>query len=254
MAVSEAPERAEDRVHTRTHPRWIPILVAVALAVLMLASIGLVAPVAANGGGGSESDRVVAAVSQHIGKSYRWGSTGPSGFDCSGLVYRAFRQARLSRKIGGFNTAHGYFNRFRSKGRTSRSNPRPGDIVVWNNGGHVGIYVGRGKAVSALLSGVKRHAVRGLNIRFTTYIHLGLSSSTSSVASRSRPKIVRTATQRLPLRTRPGRSAHVVRSVAKGKRLVVIKTRDRGSKGVWVKVRVQGGDTGWARRSSTRKV
>ncbi len=119
---------------------------------------------------------------------------GPTAFDCSGLVYRAFRQANLARKIGGFNTAHGYFYSFRKKGKTSRSNPRPGDIVVWNNGGHVGIYVGHGQAVSALLSGVKRHKVGGLNIKFTTYIHLGLSSSSSSVASRSKPKVYRTTT------------------------------------------------------------
>ena len=108
----------------------------------MLAGIGLVSPVAAKGGG-PEAERVIAAVSQQLGKPYRWGSTGPNSFDCSGLVYRAFRQAKLARKIGGFNTAHGYFYSFRKKGKTSRSNPRPGDIVVWNNGGHVGIYVGQ---------------------------------------------------------------------------------------------------------------
>jgi cell wall-associated NlpC family hydrolase len=219
-----------------------------ALAVLMLAGISLVSPVAANGG--SEANRVIAAVSHQIGKPYRWGSTGPSGFDCSGLVYRAFRQAKLARKIGGFNTAHGYFYSFRKKGKTSRSNPRPGDIVVWNNGGHVGIYVGNGKAVSALLSGVKRHKVGGLNIRFTTYIHLGLSSRSSSGASKH--KVYRTAAQRLPMRAKAGRSSHLVRSVAKGKRLQVIRTRDRGSRGVWVKVR-RGHDTGWVRKSMTRK-
>jgi hypothetical protein len=252
VAVSQAPECAEVRVTDRTSHHRIPILIATALAALMLATIGLATPVAANGRE-DQADRVTAAVSRQIGKPYRWGSTGPNGFDCSGLVYRAFRQAKLARKIGGFNTAHGYFASFRRKGRTSRANPRPGDIVVWDNGGHVGIYVGHGKAVSALLSGVKRHTIRGLNIRFTTYIHLGLDGGTSTVASRSRPKAYRTTTRRLPLRTQPGRSSNVVRSVAKGKRLQVLKTRDRGRKGVWVKVRLSGGDTGWARKSMTRK-
>ena len=250
MAVSQAPECAENRVPTRTSSHRIPTLIAMALAVLMLAGISLASPVAARGG--SEANRVIAAVSQHLGKPYRWGRTGPNAFDCSGLVYRAFRQANLARKIGGFNTAHGYFYSFRKKGKTSRSNPRPGDIVVWNNGGHVGIYVGHGQAVSALLSGVKRHKVGGLNIKFTTYIHLGLSSSSSSVASRSKPKVYRTTNRRLPMRAKAGRSSHLVRSVSKGKRLQVIRTRDRGSKGVWVKVR-RGHDTGWVRKSMTRK-
>ena len=126
--------------------------------------------------------------------------------------------------------------------------------MVWNNGGHVGIYVGRGRAVSALLSGVKRHKVNGLNIRFTTYIHLGLNRSTSSAASSSHPRSTRKATQRLPLRASPGRSSRLVRSVAKGKRFEVLATRDRGRRGVWIKVRLSGGDTGWARKSLTRKV
>ena len=153
MAVIEAPLRAEDRAEARTRARRVPAVVAAFLALLVLVVIGMAAPVAASGG--SQSDRVIDAARSHLGARYVWGSTGPHGFDCSGLVYRAFREARLAKHIGGFNTAHGYYYSFRSKGRTSRSHGQPGDIVVYDRGGHVGIYLGHGKVVSALLSGVK---------------------------------------------------------------------------------------------------
>ena len=93
----------------------MPTLVAAFLALLMLVGIGLAAPVAASGG--SQADRVIAAAASHLGARYVWGSTGPHGFDCSGLVYRAFREARLAKHIGGFNTAHGYYYSFRKQGQ-----------------------------------------------------------------------------------------------------------------------------------------
>lgn len=43
-------------------------------------------------------------------------------------------------------TVAGYFNWFRARGLTSRSNPRPGDLIVWGDTKHIGIYVGDGKA------------------------------------------------------------------------------------------------------------
>ena len=70
------------------------------------------------------------AVNTHLGKPYVWGTTGPNSFDCSGLVYRAFRQAKLARKIGGFNTAHGYFYDFRSK--AGRAAPTPDRATSWS--------------------------------------------------------------------------------------------------------------------------
>ena len=171
MAVIEAPQRAEDRADARTRIHRVPTLVATLLALLMLVGVGVSAPVAANGGG-SPADRVIAAAMSHLGARYVWGSTGPNTFDCSGLVYRAFSEAHLAKHIGGFNTAHGYYYSFRARGRTSRTNGQPGDIVVYNHGGHVGIYLGHGKVISALLSGVKIHPLNGINIRFTTFIHL----------------------------------------------------------------------------------
>lgn len=255
MAAIEAPVGAEDRARarTRTHTLRLPTLAAACLALLMLVGIGLAAPVAANSGA-SQADRVVAAASRHLGARYVWGSTGPRGFDCSGLVYRAFAEAHLAKRIGGFNTAHGYYQTFRRRHKESRSHGERGDIVVYNNGGHVGIYLGHGKVISALLSGVKVHPIQGIDIGFTTFIHLGLSSDGVSIASRAKKPTYRRAERALPLRAKPGRSSDSLGKVAKGRRLQVLGTRDRGKHGVWIKVKLSNGHKGWARKSLTRAV
>jgi hypothetical protein len=253
VAVIEAPMSAEDRAAARTRFHRVPTLVAAFLALLMLVGIGLAAPVAASGG--SQADRVIAAVSRHLGARYVWGSTGPRGFDCSGLVYRSFSEAHLASRIGGFNTAHGYYRSFQKRGKTGRTHGRAGDIVVYNRGGHVGIYLGHGKVISALLSGVKVHPLQGINIRFTTFIHLGLSQDGSaSISSRARKATYRKAAHTLPLRVSPGRTARSLEKVHKGSRLEVLATKDRGHRGVWIKVRLSNGDKGWARKSLTRKI
>ena len=260
MAAIEAPAGAEDRAQARTRIHRLPPLLAACLALLMLVGIEAAAPVAANSGG-SQADRVVAAASRHLGARYVWGSTGPRGFDCSGLVYRSFAEAHLAKLIGGFNTAHGYYQTFQRRHKESRSHGRRGDIVVYNHGGHVGIYLGHGKVISALLSGVKIHTLQGINIRFTTFIHLGLSQDSSSLASHaSKPAsgadkpAQRVAAHTLPLRAGPGASSHALRKVGKGHHMVVLATRDRGDHGVWIRVRLANGDKGWVRKSLTRSI
>ncbi len=84
--------------------------------------------------------RILAAARSGIGTRYVWGGSSYSGFDCSGLVRYAYRQAGISlpRSSGGIASAGK---------RISRSEARPGDVVVWP--GHVGIYAGNGRVVDA---------------------------------------------------------------------------------------------------------
>jgi cell wall-associated NlpC family hydrolase len=201
----------------------------------------------------TQAQRVVSAVSSHIGARYVHGATGPRTFDCSGLVFRAFKEAGLAKRIGGFSSAMGYYQHFRRQGRFSRVAPRVGDLVVYANGGHVGIYVGRGKVVSALLSGVKRHPIRGLNIRFTGILRVSLTrggGSTvvpASAKHRVRPVVV--AERRLPMRANPGPGSSLLSTVKRGTRLVVYGTRKR--KGTtWIRVRF-GGQRGWVNQAMT---
>ena len=117
----------------------------------------------------------------------------------------------------------------------------------------MGIYVGKGRAVSALLSGVKRHKIYDLTIRFTTYIHVGLRTSLPPPPRSPGPG----RSARPPATAAAGEArlgSRSVRSVSRGKRLEVLATRNRGSRGVWIKVRLANGDAGWARKSQTRKV
>lgn len=80
--------------------------------------------------------RALKAAKTRAGKPYVYGATGPSAFDCSGLVQWSFRKAgkKLPRTSGAQAAA------------TRRvKHPRRGDLVFFTDGGgiyHVGIYAG----------------------------------------------------------------------------------------------------------------
>lgn len=89
--------------------------------------------------GGFRAAAVRIAMAQR-GKPYRWGSTGPSSFDCSGLINYAFRAVgkavpRTSSQLR------------RATKPVSRAAAVPGDLVF--SPGHVGIYVSPGVMVDA---------------------------------------------------------------------------------------------------------
>ena len=158
-----------------SHLRRIALLLlAFALALTLVAVEG-----AASAEAASQAGMVVAVAKNQIGKRYQFGATGMARYDCSGLVYRVYQQTGLLKKIGGGRMGvRGYWSWFRNRGLASRSNPRPGDLAIWGNGSHIGIYIGNGKAVSAMVNpwGVRKHAVTGfLTSRFTTYLHVRLN-------------------------------------------------------------------------------
>jgi len=80
-----------------------------------------------------------------IGTPYVWGGKQPGGFDCSGFVSWAYRQAGISVPS---STAG-----LQSVGtKISYSSAKPGDMVFFNTyktNGHVGIYLGGGKFIGA---------------------------------------------------------------------------------------------------------
>ncbi len=108
-------------------------------------------------GGSSIAQRAVAAAMSKLGRPYVWAASGPSAFDCSGLVQWAYRQA-------GVATAH-YTGTFWNAYRHVNYNQlRPGDLVFfYGDHHHVGIYIGGGMMVDAPQTGdvVKVQSVMG---------------------------------------------------------------------------------------------
>lgn len=124
----------------------------------------------------TQAGTVISFAQNQLGKPWSLGATGLRKYDCSGLVYRSFYEAGLLSKIGGGRkTAKGYLTWFKERGLASRSNPRKGDLVVWGNGSHIGLYIGDGKAISALSNGVKVHGVFAVTASFTAYLHVNIT-------------------------------------------------------------------------------
>lgn len=93
-----------------------------------------------------KAQRVISVASQQIGKPYRWGAKGPASFDCSGLVYYAFKNG-LGITLGGYTGSQ------QNDGtRISVSQLEAGDLIFWANGGtpyHVALYLGNGRYIHA---------------------------------------------------------------------------------------------------------
>lgn len=90
---------------------------------------------------------------QQIGKPYRWGGSSPrTGFDCSGLVYYAYKDLV---KIRIPRTANEMYH-LRDAAPIERSELKNGDLVFFRTQGrgtadHVGVYVGNGGDAANLL-------------------------------------------------------------------------------------------------------
>jgi len=113
-----------------------------------------------------------------IGDPWVHYAKGPAKFDCVGFVWFIFHSNDLQDKIGGTRGVQGYYDWFKARGLVSKTDPQPGDLIIWGNFQHIGMYIGNGQAISALINpwGVKIHPVKGwLNVPFSYYLHTHLS-------------------------------------------------------------------------------
>jgi cell wall-associated NlpC family hydrolase len=143
------------------------------IAVVLAALIQVGAPAAA-AATPTEYNLVYATAYSKLGDQWKERARGPNLFDCSGLVWYVYHQNNLQDRIGLYRSVSGYYTWFKSRGLVSRTNPQLGDLVVWGNNQHIGIYIGGGKAISTLTTrrGVSIHPVTGyLNIPFKAYLH-----------------------------------------------------------------------------------
>jgi hypothetical protein len=159
--------------------RLVIALIAVALAITVVAIESPVA-VEAKAKPRSDADQIVRLVRSHIGARFRIGTEGMRYFDCSGLVYRVYQQAGLVKKIGGGRMlAAQYFRFFRQRGLVNKRNGKAGDLVFWSKKGHIkhiGIYIGGGVAVSALINpwGVRKHRLYSIHQKFAGFGHVNI--------------------------------------------------------------------------------
>ncbi len=90
----------------------------------------------------SFGQRAVQVASEQQGKPYRYGSTGPSSFDCSGFTTYIFK-TRLGKNIPRTSA-----QQEASIPRVAQSAKRPGDLLFFRTNGrvsHVGVYAGGNK-------------------------------------------------------------------------------------------------------------
>jgi cell wall-associated NlpC family hydrolase len=86
--------------------------------------------------------RAVRFARRLLGVPYRYGGDSPSGFDCSGFVRYVY--AHL-----GVDLPHSSYADFGLGRRVARGSLRPGDLVFFDDVGHVGMYVGGGRFIHA---------------------------------------------------------------------------------------------------------
>jgi cell wall-associated NlpC family hydrolase len=204
----------------------------------------------------SAAARVIAKARTHLGARYVHGATGPRVFDCIGLVLRSFSEAGQISRIGGWSNGSGYALYAWAKRHhlTSTTGGQPGDVVVWGGGGHVGIYLGNGKAISALVNGVRIHGVHAVTKRFTAFIHTGLSGvrmTATSIAPKAKSIGVRHAATSLVQHTGHDTSDRVVQTIKAGTKLTLLTIWKDAKGRTWYRVNANT-HVGWVLASGTR--
>ena len=109
-------------------------------------------------------NQVVAVAKQYVGVPYVYGGASPAGFDCSGFTQYVYAQ---------FGIALPHSSSRQGSGGTAiaASAALPGDLVIMDGGGHVGIYLGGNMMIDAPRAGesVSIRAIYTSNHWFVRY-------------------------------------------------------------------------------------
>lgn len=145
QTLQSAPRAGSSRVRDRRGTDVGRVALALLLLALLLSSGCSLhsAPDVPSGGKKVSGASISKTALSTVGARYTYGGSTPAkGFDCSGLVCWSYgkygvsmpRTAREQSKVGS---------------SVSKSNLRPGDLVVFKNSGgmHTGIYTGKGRFV-----------------------------------------------------------------------------------------------------------
>lgn len=99
---------------------------------------------------------VIDMAKQSVGTPYVWGGSGPGGFDCSGLIQYAMKQAGISFPRVSWDQINAG-TRVQDKSKL-----KPGDLVGFGDGGHIAIWLGDNQILEAPRTGLDVR-VRELN-------------------------------------------------------------------------------------------
>lgn len=80
--------------------------------------------------------KLIEAIDARLGSPYRWGSTGPNAFDCSGFVWSTFHTAGIDFERGSARTLWARF-----EAPAPEEQFKFGTLVFFNRQHHVGIVV-----------------------------------------------------------------------------------------------------------------
>lgn len=95
--------------------------------------------------------RVVTYARRFVGVPYSWGGSSPStGFDCSGFVRYVYQHF-------GISLPHSSYGQLSLGRRVLRKYLKPGDLVFFAGGSHVGIYLSGNRVIDAPHSGAVVH-------------------------------------------------------------------------------------------------
>ena len=128
-------------IRTR-HAAMLPLL----LVVVLMATLFAATPSAeARMSRGERIGKALDIARHQKGDPYRYGSSGPGAFDCSGLIYYATHKAGFKRVPRTSDSQASFMNRIKR-----RKNMRKGDMVFFYSGSasarnvyHVGVFVGK---------------------------------------------------------------------------------------------------------------
>lgn len=106
--------------------------------------------------GSGNARQAVAYAEAQLGCMYVYGATGPcsAGFDCSGLMMAAWASA-------GVTIPRDTYGEWSSLPHVSMSSIQPGDLILFDGEGHVGMYIGSNTIIDAPQTGspVQRHSL-----------------------------------------------------------------------------------------------